>query len=162
MVQEYVTKSCSRLLLPQRTSLSNVPPPSVSAASKTQRSALALEGARCAKPHARMRMSPRSTGGKQQRVTNLPWNEYGMVHCTLTTAKISSVKNPNMFVRSLNGDGYEICRRGWRVLSYAAHTTILYIILLRPWACAPCASDIARKIPEPAAGATTYLEREPA
>ena len=107
-------------------------------------------------------MSPRSTGGKQQRVTNLPWNEYCMVHCRLTTARISSDKNPNMFVKSLNGDGYEICRRGWRVLSYAAHTTILYIILLRPWACAPCASDIARKIPEPAAGATTYLEREPA
>ena len=102
-------------------------------------------------------MSPRSTSGKQQRVTNLPWNEYGMVHCTLTTASISSVKNPNMFVKSLNGDGYEICRRGWRVLSYAAHNTILYI-----WACAPCANVIARKIPGPAAGATTYVEREPA
>ena len=102
-------------------------------------------------------MSPRSTSGKQQRVTNLPWNEYCMVHCRLTTARISSDKNPNMFVKSLNGDGYEICRRGWRVLSYAAHNAILYT-----WACAPCANVIARKIPGPAAGATTYVEREPA
>ena len=35
-------------------------------------------------------------------------------------------------------------------------------MLLRPWACAPCANVIARKIPGPAAGATTYVEREPA
>ena len=42
-----------------------------------------------------------------------------------------------------------------------AYYNIIYNIIA-PWTCAPRANIIARKIPGPAAGATTYVEREPA